>query len=72
MDYSLWAKEYWDAATSVGVVINSLTEEIKNTRSLSKKHELNSKKEYYIDVELDMINTAKKLERRGSKNEIHK
>lgn len=72
MDYSKWAKEYWDAATKIGFVINSLTEEIKMTKSASKKRELKAKKESYIAIEIDMINTAKKLENRGCKNENNK
>lgn len=65
MDYSKWAKEYWDAADKIGSVINSLTEEIKQTKNISKKHELKSKKESYVSIEIDLINTAKKLENRG-------
>lgn len=67
MDYSKWAQEYWDAADKIGTVINSLTEEIKKVKDSSLKYELKMKKESYIAIEIDMINTAKKLEERGSK-----
>lgn len=72
MNYSKWAKEYWDAADGIGKVINSLTIEIKGTKNISLKRELQAKKESYVAIEIDMINTAKKLEERGSKNENHK
>lgn len=69
MDYLKWAEEYWDAANKIGEVINSLTIEIRNTNNISKKHELKIKRESYVAIEIDMINTAKKLEIRGNKNE---
>lgn len=72
MDYSKWAQEYWDAADKIGKVINSLTEEIKETTNITKKHELILKKESCVAIEIDMINTAKKLEERGHKNENYK
>lgn len=72
MDYSKWAEEYWDAANKIGEVINSLTMEIKNTNNISKKHELKMKRESYVAIEIDMINTAKKLETKGDKNENYK
>ena len=72
MDYSKWAEEYWDAANKIGEVINSLTIEIKNTNNISKKHELQMKKESYVAIEIDMINIAKKLEIKGDKNENYK
>lgn len=72
MDYSKWAEEYWDAANKIGEVINSLTIEIKNTSNISKKHELKMKRESYVAIEIDMINTAKKLETKGDKNENYK
>lgn len=65
MDYLKWAEEYWDAANKIGEVINSLTIEIRNTNNISKKHELKIKRESYVAIEIDMINTAKKLEIRG-------
>ena len=67
MDYSKWAEEYWDAANKIGEVINSLTIEIKNTNNISKKHELKMKRESYVAIEIDMINTAKKLETKRDK-----
>ena len=67
MDYSKWAEEYWDAANKIGEVINSLTIEIKNTNNISKKHELKMKRESYVAIEIDMINTAKKLETKRNK-----
>lgn len=69
MDYLKWAEEYWDAANKIGEVINSLTIEIRNTNNISKKHELKIKRESYVAIEIDMINTAKKLEIKGNKNE---
>ena len=69
MDYLKWAEEYWDAANKIGEVINSLTNEIRNINNISKKHELQIKRESYVAIEIDMINTAKKLEIRGNKNE---
>lgn len=72
MDYLKWAEEYWDAANKIGEVINSLTIEIKNTNNISKKHELKMKRESYVAIEIDMINTAKKLEIKGDKNENYK
>lgn len=67
MDYLKWAEEYWDAANKIGEVINSLTIEIKNTNNISKKHELKMKRESYVAIEIDMINTAKKLETKRDK-----
>lgn len=72
MDYSKWAEEYWEAANKIGEVINSLTIEIKNTNNISKRHELKMKRESYVAIEIDMINTAKKLETKGDKNENNK
>lgn len=72
MDYSKWAQEYWDAADQIGKVINALTIEIKQIQNPSLKHELQTKLESYVDIEIDMINTAKKLEKRDSKNENNK
>ena len=69
MDYLKWAEEYWDAANKIGEVVNSLTIEIRNTNNISKKHELKIKRESYVAIEIDMINTAKKLEIKGNKNE---
>ena len=69
MDYISWASEYWAAADKIGTVINSLTQEINLTKETGKRAELKMKKEQYIMIEIDMINTAKKLEERGSKNE---
>lgn len=67
MNYIEWAAEYWDAADKIGTVINSLTTEINQTKDIGKKTMLNMKKEQYILIEIDMINTAKKLEKRGFK-----
>lgn len=72
MDYSKWAQEYWDAADQIGKVINALTIEIKQIQNPSLKYELQTKLESYVDIEIDMINTAKKLEKRNSKNENNK
>ena len=72
MDYSKWAQEYWDAADKIGKVINALTIEIKQIQNPSLKCELQNKLESYVDIEIDMINTAKKLEKRNSKNENNK
>lgn len=72
MDYSKWAQEYWDAADQIGKVINALTIEIKQIQNPSLKYELQTKLESYVDIEIDMINTAKKLEKRNSKNENEK
>lgn len=72
MDYSKWAQEYWDAADQIGKVINALTIEIKQIQNPSLKCELQTKLESYVDIEIDMINTAKKLEKRNSKNENNK
>ena len=69
MDYVAWASEYWAAADKIETVINSLTKEINLTKEIGKRAELKMKKEQYIMIEIDMINTAKKLEERGSKNE---
>lgn len=72
MDYSKWAQEYWDAADQIGKVINALTIEIKQIQNPSLKYELQTKLESYVDIEIDMINTAKKLEKGNSKNENNK
>lgn len=72
MDYSKWAQEYWDAADKIGKVINALAIEIKQIQNPSLKYELQTKLESYVDIEIDMINTAKKLEKRNSKNENNK
>lgn len=72
MDYSKWAQEYWDAADKIGKVINALAIEIKQIQNPSLKYELQNKLESYVDIEIDMINTAKKLEKRNSKNENNK
>ena len=66
MDYIAWASEYWAAADKIGTVINSLTQEINQTKDIGKKALLKMKKEQYILIEIDMINTAKKLEKRGN------
>lgn len=72
MDYSKWAQEYWNAADKIGKVINALAIEIKQIQNPSLKYELQTKLESYVDIEIDMINTAKKLEKRNSKNENNK
>lgn len=72
MDYLKWAQEYWNAADKIGKVINALAIEIKQIQNPSLKYELQTKLESYVDIEIDMINTAKKLEKRNSKNENNK